>query len=343
MSGVFINYRRDDSAGYAGRLSDHLGAHFGHNKVFMDVTDIEPGLDFVEAIDAGIGACDALLVVMSTQWLTATAADGSRRIDDPADYLRLEITTALKRGVRIIPLLVRGAKMPGENDLPPELASLARKHAVELSDDRWDYDMRRLVEVLERLIGKPAPRPAPVSTANTKPAPKRRRWPWFVGGIGASFAAVVALGVALEEADMYEPPDPLPSSGFVGTAVPAAKATLPGVDSGLGDSLNIAPEPSAPQLSGTWYNDAGVRYEIAQQRGALVSQVFDIYGNLIATGAGDAGNHRVNIEYTYVIGGGGRLSGTVRDDEEHIDFSYSDYATGMTISGTLHLEHYAGQ
>jgi len=106
MPGIFISYRREDTAGHAGRLFDRLTQHFGKGRIFMDVSDIEPGTDFVEAIDKAVGSCDILIVVIGREWLTCADPGGHRRLDDPNDFIRLEAATALKRNIRVIPVLV---------------------------------------------------------------------------------------------------------------------------------------------------------------------------------------------------------------------------------------------
>jgi hypothetical protein len=150
-SNIFINYRRDDTAGYAGRLFDRLSERFG-DRVFMDVDYIDPGLDFVEVIEKAVGSCDVLIVMIGKQWLTITDKHGKRRLDNPDDFVRVEIEAALKRDIRVIPVLVDDAAMPHRADLPPTLLKLARRNAIELSDARWAYDVQRLMETLEEVL-----------------------------------------------------------------------------------------------------------------------------------------------------------------------------------------------
>ena len=168
MSGIFLNYRREDTSGYARGVVDRLRERFGTDHVFMDVDRIEPGVDFVDAIEAGLDNCDALLVLIGKQWLTASSNDGQRRLDDPGDYVRMEIATALRRKVRVIPVLVRGATMPAPEDLPEDIASITRRQALELSDVRWDYDLGRLAETLEKVTGHRT-RPATGTIGRTSP------------------------------------------------------------------------------------------------------------------------------------------------------------------------------
>jgi hypothetical protein len=147
---IFICYRREDTAANAGRLADALVERFGRHSVFMDVDTIEPGVDFNEEIDRAIGHCDVLIALIGPRWLESSNARG-RRLDDPQDYVRLEIGHALDRGIRVIPTLVGGAEMPEADVLPGDLAKLAKRNAVELTDKRFRTDLQALVEPLERI------------------------------------------------------------------------------------------------------------------------------------------------------------------------------------------------
>src|SRR5437868_4454874 len=156
MPDIFISYRRGDSAGHAGRLFDSVRERFGDESVFMDVTDIRPGDDFVTALDSALASSRIVLAVIGPDWLTCTSADGRRRLDDPGDHLRLEIAHALRGHAQVIPVLVRGARMPVDTELPDEVKALARRQAHEISDSRWSYDTGQLVRIIENTVGKPA-------------------------------------------------------------------------------------------------------------------------------------------------------------------------------------------
>lgn len=134
MEGIFISYRREESAGHAGRIYDRLRERFGRERVFMDVSAIEPGVDFVEAIDQAVGSCAVLLVVIGRKWLDSTDSTDRRRLDDKSDFIRLEVGTALRRNIRVIPVLIQNAAMPGEADLTDDLKLLARRNAIEIND-----------------------------------------------------------------------------------------------------------------------------------------------------------------------------------------------------------------
>lgn len=148
MPDIFLSYRRQDAQSATGRLADRLEQHFGAARVFRDHASIVAGDDFAAAIRRAIRASTVLLVVVGCEWLDARGASGARRLDDPADFVRLEIEAALADAVAIVPVLVEGAAMPGAARLPPSLAAFARCQAVELSDLRWHHDVDRLIDVL---------------------------------------------------------------------------------------------------------------------------------------------------------------------------------------------------
>ena len=149
---LFINYRRDDTRHAAGRLYDRLTTHFSEDQVFMDIDQIEPGEDFVEAINRKVSICDIAIVLIGPSWLHATDASGKRRLDDEEDFVRMEIVAALKRNIRVIPVLVDRAQMPRKEDLPEALAPLSRRNAIELSETRFHTDVNRLIEAIEKSL-----------------------------------------------------------------------------------------------------------------------------------------------------------------------------------------------
>jgi beta-lactam-binding protein with PASTA domain len=199
MGNIFISYRREDSAGHSGRLFDKLRERFGKDRVFMDIAGIEPGVDFVEAIEKAVGSCDAFIVVIGKQWLSATDADGQRRLDSPEDFIRLEIATALKRKIRVIPVLVQGATAPSSGSLPEDLRKLSRLQAHEISDNRWDFDVGTLIETLEKVLKKEVPEDQEKKEEKKEekvkpvPPPQPSKFPRWV--IAATAAIAIAIGV----------------------------------------------------------------------------------------------------------------------------------------------------
>jgi class 3 adenylate cyclase len=148
----FLSYRREDSAGHAGRLADHLLGRFGSGSVFMDVESIQGGVDFAGEIARAIGGSDAVLVIIGPGWIDARGPGGARRLEDPADFVLSEVAAALDSQVRVIPVLVSGASMPTEDELPGPIADLGRLNAVEIQDRRWREDVEALEDLLERRV-----------------------------------------------------------------------------------------------------------------------------------------------------------------------------------------------
>ena len=165
--GVFISYRRIDAGPYARLLQVRLGEHLPGTPVFMDLDSIEAGVDFAEAITAGLDACFVLVALIGPRWLTAADEEGSRRLDDPRDYVRFEIRTALQCGVRVIPVLVDGAKPLRPRQLPHDLRNLARLSALEMSYDRYEYDESRLVAVIRKELTARSDGTTPTASATS--------------------------------------------------------------------------------------------------------------------------------------------------------------------------------
>ena len=239
---IFISYRRDDSEGEAGRLFDDLTREFGSNSVFMDVAGIRPGVDFVQAIEQNVADCGVLLAIIGPTWASIANASGQRRLDDPNDFVVLEIASALKREVPVIPVLVHGAKMPSQDQLPESLKSFSHRNSVELSHARWPSDVQLLIEALNSYVAPskatvqepvhatvPVQLPPPHQPATTAPpAVKKSSLPW-IAGIGALVVIVAAIAIYL-----------------VMRHAPAPQAQAPQVQ---------APQAAAPpSIVGTWKN-----------------------------------------------------------------------------------------
>jgi len=185
---VFISYRRDDTAGSAGRVYDRLVDRLGRERVYRDVESGQPGEDFVETIGRKVRECDVLLALIGPDWLRAVDESGGWRLAKEDDLVRVEIATALDRGIRVIPVLLEGAKMPRAGDLPSSLAKLAHRNAVEIRDTRFDQDVAQLLDdlashsVLRRLV---------------RPFARHGKWVvtalLLIGAIGGVYLSQVAL------------------------------------------------------------------------------------------------------------------------------------------------------
>jgi hypothetical protein len=207
MPNIFINYRRSDTPAHASRLYEWLSDRYGDEQVFKDIDSIQPGLDFEEAIERAVGESDVVITLIGREWVQD--GQGRRRLDDPDDFVRMEIEAALNRNIRVIPVLVEGASMPAAAELPESLRRLTRRHAFELSDTRWRFDKEELLKRLDNVLGisaparEPAPEQAPVVPAPV-PAPpeveKERsagpaKWGWILtaGSLIVPFLAIGAI------------------------------------------------------------------------------------------------------------------------------------------------------
>lgn len=302
--GVFISYRREDAAGFAGRIYDRLIQTLGRESVFIDVDNIPAGLDFVDVLSERVGRCDALIAVIGRNWLAAADRDNRRRLDDPNDFVRIEIGSALERSVPVIPVLVDGAAMPNADDLPDGLKKLARRQGIEISHNRFDSDAERLTDALTRIEERARARQAGASDKNlgaaaladlssspgagsrgdSPPAPARP--PSNVGKLAFATAAILillGLGASLLIRNWRE------------TRAPAASLELPGAPTsapaapGQGPAANAAPpqsvaDPSiligaSSKLTGEAAGAApaastaadGLAREVEQQNGALAN------------------------------------------------------------------------
>ena len=191
---IFLSYRRSESAGYAGWLYGDLVRHFGSERVFMDVK-MEPGVDFRDTIADALASCAGFVVLIGGAWLSVTDEQGRRRLDDPEDVHRTEIEAALQSGARLIPALIDDARMPTEAELPEPLRPLARRHAVELSNEHWEYDLRQLVGVLDRALleWEGAGWRKRRRVALQRAAARRPARAGFLAGVLGALAAVAAL------------------------------------------------------------------------------------------------------------------------------------------------------
>jgi hypothetical protein len=143
---IFINYRREDSMGITGRLHDRLAKAFGWKNLFMDVDSIPPGIDFVRRLNDQVATCDILLAVIGPNWLNVRDEKGDRRLHAADDFVVIEISAALARDIPVIPILVDGARMPKDSDLPESLKPLVRRNAISLRHDSFGRDADALID-----------------------------------------------------------------------------------------------------------------------------------------------------------------------------------------------------
>jgi hypothetical protein len=201
MSSIFVSYRRTDAPAHAGRIYDRLVERFGKDNVYKDLDSTVPGADFAEVIDETIAGCDALVVVIGRDWFSATGRwHRGRHLDDPQDWVRREIAAALERNIRVVPVLVEGARMPSPDELPEDVEMLARRHAVQLSETAWTPQLDQLIDSLAATL-PPTARTGGAPTPLSEP-PHRRRRRRTARRLRPAAAALIVCGLAIGMAIM---------------------------------------------------------------------------------------------------------------------------------------------
>ncbi len=266
MPGVFISYRREDSAAYAGRLFDILSAEFGADNTFMDVDDIKGGDDFTTVIERKLSVSDAMVAVIGEHWLSVTDPNGGRRLDNPNDFVRMEISKALQRGIRVIPVLVGGATLPHPSDLPADLQALCERQAMEIRDTRFHDDAKELIDVLHGTLHGTGFLPKELN--------RKRFIPAFVLGAAVIFGGFALLLVHRQKAEQTNPP--AAASGQ------AAQGSTRISGSGTG-----AADPSA-NVAGEW--QATVKYDWGDTYNELFD--FEVDGQELSGTAGFLGSRK---------------------------------------------------
>ncbi|HET9442573.1 MAG TPA: TIR domain-containing protein, partial [Acidimicrobiales bacterium] len=247
---IFLSYRRSDSAGHVGRLSDTLAERLGPDNVFQDVTDIAAGHDFAATIRGALDSADAALAVIGPGWIGASTPDGGRRLLDPGDYVRLELATALQRSLPVVPVLVGGARLPAAGELPDDLRPLLARQATALHDGTWHRDVDHL---LRSLRGEPL-----------EPSRRTARRPVVAGLVALGLAAVALWrpwdggagdgGDRAEDAEAaLSPSCPDPTGSGWTTLAPGAEPTARRSQPGGGEvELTVRATRWRPMGVGRW-------------------------------------------------------------------------------------------
>jgi len=217
---IFISYRRKDTASAAGRLHDYLEREFGGDMVFKDIHDIGLGTDFRKAIGSTLMKCKVVLVLIGDRYVTLTDAEGNIRLMNPADYVNIEVSTALtfKNEKLVIPILINGARMPGRDQIPESMESLTWQNSKKLSNEYWKTDIERLNKAISEYLQLPekqGKRPIQKPVSRPPVQPKSSNGGMIKGvilGAIALFVLLIGIGIAFspEEPDAYTPPAPTP-------------------------------------------------------------------------------------------------------------------------------------
>lgn len=309
MAKIFISYRRSDSAaGYAMGLAQHLRDEFGDARVFRDVRSIPPGVEFGDFIRQSLSRCVVLLVVIGRRWATETDEHGYPRLHQPGDWVRLEVATALRQGIRVVPVLVGGADLPKADELPDDLQPLLARNAISLSDRNWQREVAEFTEAIGEMPGVRSPihRLQKLLRQTVSPAAgvMRARLVW--GGLAVTLASLGAVGAAVEE---------LVDPGVFYTSHSAQVATPPSVIETHWDSQSL-------DLTGTWIDSLGVSYAVTQSGSEILFSQLDGFGAGSARGIGYMDGS--TVQFTYGMNGAVVSQGAVTIG-----------ADGLTMSGTV--------
>ena len=339
MSGIFISYRRSDSAGHTGRLADDLSEALEGPALFRDIEAIEAGEDFVDALTRAVGECAVMLVVMGPSWATVTTPDGQRRLHQPGDFVRREVEAALARNVRVIPVLVHEAQMPDAAELPESLQPLLRRNAYSISDRRWKYDIGQLIELLTKIPevkrrASDAPVMPPPPSPQQVPAPAASRttrmpmWGKVVLGLVVGFFALGLVGILMEPSDTGASNTSVPAAGNevapAVTAAPAApvsaKATAKTSDAA--EAAEATPADITAQIEGLWQTEDALYYRFVRKGNGFVA----LSGEKVE----DPAAANLDVVVAPPTHAGARLVGDVQFDNGMLDVVLVDQFSGDT-------------
>jgi hypothetical protein len=247
---IAISYRREDSLPVAGRLYDRLEQRFGKENVFMDFDSIQPGLDFRDQIKNTIERSKVVIAVIGPNWL-GQKNDTTRRIDDPADFVRLEVAHALQRGIPVIPVLVNNTRMPKPETLPIDIQALAFRQALPLDSGQ---DFRQHAERLMKSVDDIAKKsPRRITFRRTDGKSRKRRFSARLLALAASAVVLLATIVVLWKERSTTQPAERGSKISQENTTPAQPSSFDKAPATISASERIPPRPKK------YFNDyAGV-------------------------------------------------------------------------------------
>jgi hypothetical protein len=320
VKNIFISYRVQDTAGETGRLVDDLKQHFADGQLFMDIDNLEPGVEFDVVIEKYLNSCEVMLVVVGPYWL-GNREHQTPRINDPNDWVKLEVSSALKRRIRVIPVLVDGACLPKEEELPPELKPLLKRQSYELSNKRWQYDVDRLIDFLIRVVGI-TPKELKYA-AEKKPGLSKKFWIYLASVIVFILVAVLVI-INLPKQKNENAVSPGKRQDSLQTSAPDSLAID---DRGQSSAENT--QHGKQSLTGTWVeDDPGIKSSfILHQTGDHIKVQVQSLGQMLSEGSGTVHNKAIELRFE-LLGSPTILKGTLSDDGNRISGTYTMEATG---------------
>ncbi len=321
---IFISYRVQDTAGETGRLVDSLKQSFEEDQIFMDIDKLEPGVDFTKVISKSLESCDVMLAIIGPNWAGSKNAAGVSRINLPNDWVRLELSTALKRDIRVVPVLVDGATLPDEEELPEDLHSLLRRQTHEISNKRWRYDTEQLVAFLQQSIGIQTKKIATVQQPRTS---GMQVWvKALIGGL-AFLGLILIVALVMDQGSKKEEVKPEPTNVYTEPNKDPVKLVDP-------EPAPVVEEPEQPaRVDGNWYEaSSGITIAISQQ-GANMGVLTYFNGQNTGSGSGTVtGNRlrfRVQTFYPVVVIDG---TGEISNDGSTMEGNVTTTNNGATLT-----------
>jgi len=344
--GIFLSYRRDETEHVAGRLADRLGSVFGEHEVFIDVDSIPPGHDFIDAIQHAVRRCDVLLALIGPTWTRAVDEQGGRRLDNPEDFVVLEVAEALRRDIHVVPVLVDGAQMPRRDELPAALQPLVRRNAVRVDGESFRSDVGALLEHLAAVLpaGQEGDRDRPGTSSQGRllGLVLDRRSALRLGA-GAAALAVTAAGAWDVRRRLTEPPDPAWAFRTGGEVYSSPTV--------VGDALYVGSNDAHLYCLDARTGKERWRYAT----GGAVTSTPAVGGGVVYVGSNDTNLHAVDAasgERIWAFPTGGALHSSPSMDESSVyvgsrdNFLYAvDRATGQArwrFSGGQHEDLVTG-
>lgn len=328
---VFISYRVKDTQLATGRLVDALKQHIHENQIFMDIDKIDPGLDFTQVISKYLYSSEVMLAIIGPDWRAYNPEKGTYRINDNNDWVRKEIATALQRNIRVIPVLMDGASMPDEDDLPDDLKPLLLRQAIEISNKRWKYDSDQLIGTLRKMMGETVPlEPKNNNNDIEKPSGKNNKTLWIVAAV-AVFLLVIFQLTKNSSAD--EPEIPTPNYDTIIPKVEPQKDPI---------VAPVAEAMAAKDIAGKWYDPNGQgTFYITQENENLMVKAYGVGGQQTGMGSGYINGDNVTLQITItanelVIPSEFKLRLTEQGTELNGDIKIEQ--NGATYTEKVHLE-----
>lgn len=325
---IFISYRVQDTAGETGRLVDALKQHFADEQIFMDIENLEPGADYTVAIEKSLDSCDVFLAIIGPHWL-GDRDNATLRINEPNDWVRMEVSTALHRDIHVVPVLVDGGTLPKPEQLPADLQALLRRQSIEITNKRWRYDTDQLIDFLIKSVGIP-PLKAPHSPSSIQDLKKKRTWLYIGAGFILAIISLAVLGYYMEKNK---------KTGNNAEDSPNNEkhtVSTPLVDSSGNRSVTPTGtnETSAYEsVSGSWQEvDEGLTsIFVLTQSGSHLNVRVDMSGQTISTGTGEINRNQVELNFN-LFGSPTVLQATLSDDKQTLNGTYTLQANGTVES-----------